>query len=430
MSNNITAPVADGTVFETEQQLDGSHRPRHSTPATDAILTEMLAKLGDAPKFTFNGPITLTGGTPVPYKGLVATRTGIANQALPGDFSLMGESYHIARDDIDAIQIAVSNFYVRIYEGLFTEEALGGDSTWMAAVHNLRTGEKTQMTWDGAPQAVLSHKGFGFTDEVALPSRIKRGERFAVRLWMHNPVAAPYYMTDNCEPGDIIEVSGSVSVEKTMGGDMADQLPLATLRPAAIIGTTTRPSVLLIGDSRMAGYGDTMDSTLDVGEVARSIGPYFGYTNFGVPGDRAEFFRKNGAVRLQMAQFCTHVIGNLAGNDIIQNRPAADIIADLKAIWALPGLAGHDVSWSTIGTYTPSADALPASEEVRRAVNAFIRSTPAPLARHFELAELDEPWRDAGNNIDAYFTDAIHNNRLGYLHKQSAQRIRPELFGL
>lgn len=382
---------------------------------------------------------TITDSNPLPvrfvgpegagsYTGMVATRTQIPNAILSGDLSLSGESYHIARDTISTIQLVVPNFYVRIYEATFVETALGADSTWAASVQNLRTGERTQMTWGGATTATVQDLTYGYTDTVTLRTPILRGDKFAVRLWVHNPVNPPYYTTDNCPPGDLIEVSGGASNDKTMGGNMADQIALGSLRPAAILSTTTRPSIYLLGDSRMAGYGDTMDSSLDVGEAARSVGPYFGYINAGIPGDRLQFYKTNSALRLQLTQFCSHVIGNLGGNDIIQGRSAPDIIADLNTVWALPGLAGRDISWLTIGPYTSSAGPVPASESVRQAVNAYIRSTPYPLARHFEMAELDEQYRDAGLDVDAYFSDAIHNNRYGYLHKQSAQRIRPELF--
>lgn len=370
--------------------------------------------------------------SPVPYLGCVATGCGFPNGSFPGsvgEVSLQGETYHIARDDMDAVEIGVPNFFVNIYDGLFHDTPLGADGEWMASVCNLETGEITDMKWNGGLVGVVPDGTIGYSDLTPLKSRIERGKVFSVLLWTHNMAGAPYYSDETHDLGQKLEFSGGRSISKTSTGGMVGQNVNLTLRPCSISAVTMRPCIYGIGDSRMAGYQDQYDRTRDVGEVFRSIGPSYGYCNGGIPGERLENYKNSGQVRLSGLSRFSHVICNLGGNDIINTtRTEMEIAVDLITVWNRAELQGKDLSQSTIAPFSSSSGAVSPRDMLRVSVNNFIRSTPAPLARHLEIASVNETYRDSGSNIDAYYADPIHPNRLGYIHVQQSQVIRPELF--
>jgi lysophospholipase L1-like esterase len=190
----------------------------------------------------------------------------------------------------------------------------------------------------------------------------------------------------------------------------------AEFYPAATIGTTKKPSVMIIGDSLSAGVTDAAGYQGDVGIIARSIGLNFGYISSSVPGDRVQCLASTYTKRLSLAAYVTSVIFQLGVNDLSAGFTAANMQGWMSTVWSAFANSTRKTFQTTITPTSTSTDAFatltnqtPASSDsVRKTVNQFIRSCPNPLAGMFPMADVYEPYRDAGKwNIVPASTSCI-----------------------
>jgi len=179
--------------------------------------------------------------------------------------------------------------------------------------------------------------------------------------------------------GEAVTYSGAT--DQTAGGTVANQFNGLYVRPLAILGPTTLPSVALIGDSRMAGWQDSFDSTGDLGEIGRAIGLVSGHLNYGYMNLAGGYFRaydliggptlnpsqatglqqlNNAAfaqeVLLRPASYCSHLVCNLGGADIRSGYSVADVLALREQIWALWPKGASRIATTTIAPVSTSPD--------------------------------------------------------------------------
>lgn len=223
--------------------------------------------------------------------------------------------------------------------------------------------------------------------------------------------------------------------------------------PWALLGTPTKalasPRLLIVGDSRAVGYNDVLPvgtTTQDAfGWVRRAFDGKLSYVNLSLSGTSAGNMIdwQGGFRRFGLADACgtyEAAIVSWGINDITGGASAATVQTRLQAVWALLTARGLPVYGATIPPVTTSTDnwattanqTLAPANAVRLAVNAWLRTKPAPLVKVYEFADAVESARDSGlwkanGTAYGYTQDGVHESTGGYTAE--AALIDPATFG-
>jgi hypothetical protein len=219
--------------------------------------------------------------------------------------------------------------------------------------------------------------------------------------------------------------------------------------PVAVLGMSSVPSVLCLGDSRTQGYTDTATSNVglgDMGEICRSIGQFLPYTNVGCQSDCAATFVTSHAYRAALQAYHTHVHVEYGINDIyILSAPAGTVETHLTSIYGYfptkrvtqstitPESTSTD-SWATVANQTTKG-----SDSVRTTVNTWIRTLPSPLYAYFDVTSvIEDPTKTGcfkgtdsvplGTITAAVTNEGIHENPYGASIIQKSGIINPAVF--
>ncbi|MDE0878195.1 MAG: hypothetical protein OSB00_05950 [Sphingomonas bacterium] len=351
---------------------------------------------------------------PAPYKGLVATRLNIPSLINSAYRQVAFRRWHIARDAVASIQIAFPNW---IANNVALEAGSGGTAIFRAAIERL-DGTIQPFTWGGtATSPVVADGGqTPLSDSLPLATPLKSGEWFAIRGY--GEFSAGIILNSLADSalgsaGDAVEYAQSGLADKTVSGTISATPTSVSFGPCLIVGDTRRASALLIGDSRVKGGAsapgiDTGDAAGDLGELARSIGPRMAYVNCGTASERLDQFLTANARRLALATYASHIVANYAINDLLGNRTAASILADIATLAESPSLKGKPIAWTTIGPRTSSSDDWTsvanqtpfAQDGERRTLNAALRARRvAGLADVFDTAAAYESAIDSGRFV-------------------------------
>ncbi|GAA4902317.1 SGNH/GDSL hydrolase family protein [Tessaracoccus lubricantis] len=192
-------------------------------------------------------------------------------------------------------------------------------------------------------------------------------------------------------------------------------------------GAPMVPTLLVTGDSNAVGFGDTRGTACHYGWVRRALESRFPTVNLAVSGatargalDSSSRIRRDALLRWVSP---TWAIAALGTNDLQQGGPTlVEMQEVLQRHWSDLGGLGVQVVGCTIPPVTVSVDGwrtangqqpTPGAAE-RDALNAWIRSRPAPLAATLDLAAaLCDPaspqrWRPGLTD------DGLHPNRRGH----------------
>ena len=341
--------------------------------------------------------------------------------------ALKAVSEHINHgDDQDAVQVKYGNWYANNVNE-YSTWAGAGDVTYYAAIE-YPIGTFTLAEWStqtGVARARSANCPPG-TNVVSdpIPVRIPRGGKFKVHVMAVStsgatiifPVSASsvaggsdavthWAAAPTVDPAFMCLTGASTGSTSTGSNFM--------LYPLAILGQSSRPSVMLIGDSRASGRSDSTGTTQalapntnlgfwGVGEIARSLDYGVAYTNLGCETDTARQFTLTSTLRKALAADHTHVFVQYGINDVTAGRNAATIQADLAAIYGY--FPTKKILVSTIAPKTTSSDSwatatgqtVDAANGVRTAVNDWLRSKPAPIVACFDVADVMETARNSG----------------------------------
>jgi hypothetical protein len=117
-----------------------------------------------------------------------------------------------------------------------------------------------------------------------------------------------------------------------------------------VIGQTNSRSFCLTADSRGAGTGDYFDggNNVDVGMLARSIGPFAAYINLGVGSDQAAQYIASHTNRLALSGYCSDQIWAYGYNDLYTGGVNAATVEGYATTFKGYFPAGTNVSLVTI----------------------------------------------------------------------------------
>lgn len=368
-----------------------------------------------------------------PYTGLVATRCLAPISRNTTNRQLMSRSPHYARTAITSLQIMVANWFVNP-ASTHAEIGTGSDATVTASIE-YPANTFTQVLFGGVASGTVPDVSQLLSDAVAVT--IPKDALFWVRIyWVSTTgtLSVPHDLSGTGLPGAGLEVGVSGITDKTMSGTVTaadNEFP-----PVAIIGTTSQPSVVIVGDS--IGLGDSFKETIgdasgDFGVVARSIGPSYAYASLCQNGDQGEDFVASHTNRAAIFAYASHLICEYGSNDLYTvGASAATVLATQQTIWGYMTALGAEKkayqttitprttstdSWATTGNQTLVSGTV---EARRTSLNNTLRGIPTGLTDCFDVADAIETSRDSGiwrvtGAANGYTADGIHPNTDGSL---------------
>lgn len=368
----------------------------------------------------------LAAGKMNPYLGQVASRCRISTKFEPSNKQLMARSKHIALDQIDSMAVVFANWYVKENIG---ETNVGSSTTYKCAIEYPAGTIAAVVTWNG------SDAGFAQDGETLISDMMKvsipLGAAFFVRTWLNSAAGIPYHQGGSLNPSAGINDSGesfyfdvaTTDLTKT-AGNFNNRTANLTYRPAALLGWTTKPSLLLAGDSRQ-GNGNTLDLPSDgyglSGEFEKAMGRYFATINMGCSGERVQSVASGGyEKRVKFADWVSHVAIGYGINDIAgfngATRTAAQVQSDVSTM--ATQFAGKPVYIATLSPYSSSSDGWAttanqttnATNAQRIAFNDWVRKMPAPFSGYLEVADQTESARNSGLWKAGLTADGLHGN--------------------
>lgn len=359
------------------------------------------------------------------HLGFVATRGNLPLTSSSINKQMMSRTFHIATDNIAAAELVFSNWGGSNNN---TEAGtLGADSTITASIE-YPAGTYNQVTWSAATSGTIPNGGTLFSDMITLSTPIPVGAVFWVRCYQTNTGGIWFGNNQNSNTGYDAALFGVSGIaDQTMSNTTLNAAGKTTAyEPTAIIGYTSKPSVLIIGDSRAVGQFDTVDSA-DLQGYERLIGKYYGYANESL----GLSYLNTGTVgfinyhtqKMLLAPYATAVIGELGINDI---NAATSLSSVISSIATFTGLFSVPVYWTTEEPSTTSTDNFqtlinqtPTTyDSVRATFNDDLRNNLIPtISGYIEMANSVESSLDSGlwmvNGTANWATsEGLHPNQL------------------
>lgn len=359
----------------------------------------------------------------------LATRTrGMNNTATFGATTqVMARSRHYMRATYTGgIAIVIPTWWFK--HSTLAEVALGGTATVTAAIEDIN-GNFTQITWGGSATGTLPNNSNTLSDFVTPAIPITLGTPFFIRSYwqsangaLNNDLGALSGSGDGTAwgrdeaNGERYRWAASGISDQTMGGSITSNAGSSGWCPAAIVGRTSKPSLYLLGDSRVEGLTDWFnDASTDKGSLPRCVGPHFPYINNGWSAMKPSDFITGHARQLELAAYCSHVICEL-GITELNGSNLSTVLADLQTVYGY--FPGKKIFQTTIPPITTSTDLWTTTgnqsnngpiETDRESFNNGLRNgSVAGLTGYFEFADLAESARDSGkwrvDQISAQFT--------------------------
>lgn len=340
------------------------------------------------------------------------------------DTEVTYQRWHIMQATAWDLEIEWPNYYNN--NG---QEANGPNDITVRASIVLTTGEIIPVFFGGKRGVVIEPGGTAKCDPI--PVKLNKGTD-AAGFWVHTHVKVA--SVGQKWPLGYVELNGYqdrqiVGSDATLSATTAftNNTGANSYGASAIRGKTTpspSPIVAIIGDSISAGY---MDNSLQYGWFARAINHRYRFQSLAMSSQKlddwitpARYWRRAAAI-----SEATHVVVALGTNNLgaglATNQPNFQKVYDLLAA------QGKKVYAVTLPPYTTSTDSfltvanqtVTANEANRLAMNAWIRSTPAPLSGYIDLADALETARDSGKwKADGtaggkHTTDGVHPNDIG-----------------
>lgn len=363
------------------------------------------------------------------YDGFSSTRGMIASN-LSGVTHANVRNGHWARTDITKLKIPVFNYYG-------AAEAAPGATMGVTASVEYPAGTLTQILFAASASGTVADGGTLISDFLTIA--IPNGERYWIRLHLtcsagivYTPADAGGNYVDN-DPNFMGDAFEDTATDRTMTGEITpSEDSLAYYTP--VIAPTTAPTIMIVGDSIDYGTTDALDISGDVGIVARTIGPLFGYFDAAMPGEAASDFVSHHTQKLLLLSYCSHVFVGHGTNDLFAGHSKATIEADLTTIYGyfssktvfgrtmVPRTTSDD-NWATTGL---THQTVLAAESVRSALNADLRSSFHPGGGVFDTSAVVE---SSTSWVANETNDGIHPNRTGYLAAQTSGAINTALIG-
>lgn len=380
-------------------------------------------------------------GAPGPvYEGLVASRNRMMVSHSTVQKQMMFRSAFIPTENLTVFRIALSAFYNAGKVGGNQADTGIGAATTITASIEYPSGTCTQLKFSASASSTIPDGGVVFTDSLTIS--IPSGSTAWLRGYWVNSAGIVYNNFQNTTLGEVVRAAASGVSDQTMSCDAITNNLTASVPPLAVLGMTTKPSVIIIGDSVSAGQYDTETSSGasaydgKIGTIARSLGN-IPFVNLSVGGEWALNWVANGTGRNQVVQFGSHMISDLGRNDIFNSRTVAQTLAAIGTVFAL-ARSNQKKYQTTLLPNTSSSDGWLTQENqspfnvgpnisLITLNNSLVAGVPNTNGTYDIATVMTGPggnpgfwnsWVTAGS--PPYCEDGIHPNTAGYIAIQNS----------
>lgn len=320
-------------------------------------------------------------------------------------------SHHRARDDISSMQIEFPNWYATS-----AESAPGADATIYASVEYPLGSTPVRVYFGGMERGTIPDGGVLLSDTLSIS--IPDGAEFAVKTLYENSAGILTTVSKGDSSTERRENGTGALSDQTLTATQPSTLSTTIYAPSAIIGFSSKPAFFLVGDSKVAGSGDTSGLEFK-GELERTIGPRYAFITAGRSGASLSATVGSYVRRLALSSYCTHVVSQIGVNDIGAGRTSAQIVGDLETFSALFSQPFYQATitprnTSTDGWATTVNQTVGANETERATLNNAIRAGVSGIAGHLEVADQVETSRNSGIWQAGYTADGVHPTATGY----------------
>lgn len=370
------------------------------------------------------------GGGPATYLGYAATRGAMNDMGGDGLTSIGGKRMMRVRGSCTGFRFKFMNWYWNRASGHV--EADSGAVTALEASIEYPAGTFTRFLFSGANIGAAA----AGADVISDPLNIAIPADATIQLhWNVTGTNLGYFKDYPGFSTDRFEYSfGGTVANRVMTGGEINSGSSATAGGVALLAMTALPSALLLTDSK--GFaGDLYDTSGDKGEVARSIGPAYGYLALASYGDDLAGLAASGGKRRRQAAHASFVLSNMSVNSI--GASATTTQTQLQSLWASGEFAGKKLFHTTLspettGTFSSDAGQTPkanfGSGGTCDQVNTWLRGVPAPLTAVFDTRAALQSTTNPNvfySDGTAYTGDGVHPNQAGYLRVLSQGVITP-----
>lgn len=354
-----------------------------------------------------------------------------------GSVQLLARTRHLLRSAVTTIQVAYPNYYL---DAACVEQPAGGVSTITGSIE-YPPGNLIQLKWSTVPSIAVAS---GAISPLSDPVTINAPSGAEIFVQTYFTTLGGYVTTSSLNGQDTVNgekmrVAAAGLTDQTMnpssgwaGGASTNNY---TYSPVLIVGQTTVPSVLILGDSLAELFNDTYTGASgDIGYPGRCVGPLFGYTKHARQGTSASQFLSSTTNCLALSQYFSHVLCEFGVNDLASVSAAA-CLASLQAISALfptkkflqstiTNRGASSNSWIDSVGQTPT---VTVSDRIVQ-LNDFIRAGLVPGVGYIEFNDVlstarnSKLWKSDGNP-NTWTSDGIHGSQFAYLQALAANII-------
>lgn len=346
----------------------------------------------------------------------VATNCYFPNTLVGSAKQFNSRTPHFMRGDgCTSLQLAYANWVSD------STESLPGAPMTVEATIEYPAGTVTRVTWAGGNVCTIADGAAGALSDAAAVA-IPRGAKFWVRTFAQNANGVPFYSWPTAVAGTTrlaADYGTSGLANKVLSGTIGTPSSIAVY-PQLIVAMSSRPAVLIHGDSIAAGYTDTQDDeSVDLGVVARVVSPQHATILAVHPGTTAaQWVAGSSRRRAMVLPYVSSVISQHGFNDLGDAGTAASLLAVLAQLPALaPGKSYYQTTITPKSTSTDSwatvANQTAVNLAARTAVNMAARSGLPGFEGHLDICAAVESSFDSGKfrvDLGVPAPDGIHPN--------------------
>ena len=350
--------------------------------------------------------------------GIVGTKGAAPAASIASAINYMLRTASFATDNLRSFKVAWANWYAN------EQVPANASVLTISASIEYPAGTFTQIKFGGAVSGSAPAGTTLFSDFINL--NIPNGAQFWVRYFMSTSATLCYAGAGvpNVTLGEACSQGGT---NQTMGGIVPNNANLL-LPFLGIFGPTKKRSIVIIGDSRQAGFDDNfLAANGAYGEMPTGLNQY-GWINLGISGAQgSQYLSSAGPLRAQIIGFCTDLVNAYGVNDIfIGGASNAALKATQTSIATLyptkrsflttidPETNSTD-NWATLVNQT-----VHAQEAVRVAYNTDVRAGTVPgYIGSFDCAAVSESSLNSGKwkvdgTANKYTLDGVHQSPFCY----------------
>lgn len=375
--------------------------------------------------------LSFSPGVPLPTKRLLTDVIAPPNavNAAASATQSMCRSSHTSVAAITDIALAYGNYYSRNWNGGTAPAAdtgPGGSATVTASVE-YPAGTFTQIKFSGSPTGTIADNSLIVSDSVAVS--IPANTQFWVRTYFQCAAGTVYTGEGVFSfAGEASHVGTSGITDQTLGGTISNVSGFMCA-PMAIIGTSSKPAVAIIGTSIAAGVGNTLQPT-DHRHGFQKWLTASPCINLAQGGASTLDWISNHPNHILMLPYCTAMVTDHGTNDYTIT-DTATCIARLQTLYALmPSrqifqttmlmrVASSSDNWTTLNGQNTGGVA---NEPGRKTLNRAIRAGIPGMTGYFDVDSVLESsfesglWRvaaDSHSNTAPYTVDGTHTTDSG-----------------